>query len=152
MLLIICETSFILTQYANCILISGGIDNQVPLFTITDTKLYVPVVTLSIQKNVKLLDQLKSGLKITINWKKYQSKVSIQARNQYLDYLIDPRFEGLNTLFLLLFENNAHRTSYKGYFLTTVEMKDFNVMIVGKNFSTSQYKMIKEHIIASEKL
>ena len=134
MLLIICETSFILTQYANCILISGGIDNQVPLFTITDTKLYVPVVTLSIQKNVKLLDQLKSGLKITINWKKYQSKVSIQARNQYLDYLIDPRFEGLNTLFLLLFENNAHRTSYKGYFLTTVEMKDFNVMIVGKNF------------------
>ena len=134
MLLIICETSFILTQYANCILISGGIDNQVPLFTITDTKVYVPVVTLSIQKNVKLLDQLKSGLKITINWKKYQSKVSIQARNQYLDYLIDPRFEGLNTLFLLLFENNAHRTSYKGYFLTTVEMKDFNVMTVGKNF------------------
>ena len=77
---------------------------------------------------------MKSGLKITINWKKYQPKVSIQARNQYLDYLTDPRFEGSNTLFLLLFENNAHRPSYKGYFLTTVEMKDFNVMIVGKNF------------------
>ena len=49
-------------------------------FAITDTKLYVPVVTLSSQDNVKLLDQLKSGFKRTINWNKYQSKVSTERK------------------------------------------------------------------------
>ena len=90
--LINCEINLILTWSANFILISGGIDDQVPIFPITDTKLYVPVVPLSTQENVKLLDQLKSGFKRTINWNKYQSKATIQAQNQYLDYLIDPSF------------------------------------------------------------
>ena len=55
-------------------------------FAITDTKFYVPVVTLSTQDNAKLLQQLKLGFKRTINWNKYQSKVSIQAPNPYLDF------------------------------------------------------------------
>ena len=41
--------------------------NQEPTFLITDTKLYVPVVTLSTQDNAKLLEELKSGFKRTIN-------------------------------------------------------------------------------------
>ena len=41
-------------------------------FSITDTKLYDPVVTLSTPGNVKLLEQLKSGFKKTINWNKYE--------------------------------------------------------------------------------
>ena len=53
-------------------------------FKIIDTKLYVPIVTLSIQDNPKLLQQLKSGFKTTINWKKYQTKVSTEGVNQYL--------------------------------------------------------------------
>ena len=64
-------------------------------FAVTDTKLYVPVVTLSTEDNAKLLQQLKSGFKRTINWKKYQSKGTIQAQSTYLDYLIDPVLEGL---------------------------------------------------------
>ena len=48
-------------------LIAGTAANQVPKFKVTDTKPYVPVVTLSTQDNVKLLKQLESGLKITIN-------------------------------------------------------------------------------------
>ena len=64
-------------------------------FAVTDTKLYVPVVTLSTQDNAKLLQQLKSGFKRTIYWKKYQSKGTIQAQSTYLDYLIDPVLEGL---------------------------------------------------------
>ena len=63
--------------------------NQVPIFIITDTKLYVPVVTSSTQDNAKLLEQLKSGFKKTINWNKYQSKTTTQAQKQYLDYLIE---------------------------------------------------------------
>ena len=61
-------------------------------FSITNTKLYFPVVTLSTQDSTKLLEQLKSGFKRTINWNKYQSKVSTQRKNQYLDYLINPTF------------------------------------------------------------
>ena len=54
-----CEINLILTWSENCILISGGIDNTEPKFAITDTKIYVPVVTLSTYKNVKLLRQSK---------------------------------------------------------------------------------------------
>ena len=64
----------------------------------TDTKLYDPVVTLSTQDNTKLL-QLKSGFKRTINWNRYQLKVSPERQNQYLDFLIDPSFQGVNTIF-----------------------------------------------------
>ena len=52
--------------------------NQIPTFTITGTKLYVPVVTFSTPDNAKLLQQLKPGFKRTINWNKYQSKVTVQ--------------------------------------------------------------------------
>ena len=118
------EVNFILTWSKHCILISGGIDNQVTKFAIIDTKTYVPVVTLSIQEKVKPLDQLKSGLKRTISWNKYQSEVSIQTQNQYLNYLIDPGFQGTDRLFVLSFENNAHQTSYMHYFLPTATIKD----------------------------
>ena len=103
-----CEINLILTWSEDCILISGSIDNQLPKFIITDIKHYVPVVTSLPQENVRLLDQLKSGFKRKINWNRYQSKVSIQAQNQYLDYLVDPSFQGVNRLSVLSFQNNAH--------------------------------------------
>ena len=73
MTLINCEVNLILTWYINC-LVTGTMANQVLTFTITDTKLYVPVVNLF----AKLLEQLKSGFKRTINWNIYQSKVTTQ--------------------------------------------------------------------------
>ena len=128
------EINFILTWSVNCVIIPTAVANQGATFAITNTKLYIPVETLLIQENVKVLDQLKSGFKRTINWNKYQSKVSIQAQKQCLDYLIDPSFQGVNKRFVLLFENNAHQTSYNRYFLLTVEIKEYNVIIDGKNF------------------
>ena len=110
--LINCEINLILTWSEDYILISGGIDDQAPKFAITDTKFYVPVVTLLVQANVKLLDQLKHVFKKS-NWNKYQSKVSTQTKSQNLDYLVDPSFQGVNRFFVLSFENNAYRTSYK---------------------------------------
>ena len=62
-------------------------------FKITDTNLYVPVVTLSTQDNVKLLKQIESGFEITMNWNKYQSKKTNQTRNRYLDFSIEPSFQ-----------------------------------------------------------
>ena len=108
--------------------------NQVLTFTITDTKLYVLVITLSTQHNTKLLDQLNSGFKRKINWNKYQSKRTTQAQNPYLDFLIDPSFQGVNSLFVLLFEDINVQDSYKRYFIPTTEMKDYNVMIDAKIF------------------
>ena len=49
-------------------------------FTITNAKIYVPVVTLSTQDNTKLLVQLRPGLKKTIKWNKYQSNVQKQTK------------------------------------------------------------------------
>ena len=72
-------------------------------FAIIDTKLHVPVVNLSIQDNGKLLQQLKSSFKGTVNWNRYQSKVITQTQNPYLNYLI---FFDVNRLFVLLIENN----------------------------------------------
>ena len=72
----------ILNWSANCFTVANAIDSQVRTFSITDAKFYVAVVTLSTQNNIKLLDQLKSGFKITINWNKYQSKTTIQTQSQ----------------------------------------------------------------------
>ena len=87
-------------------------------------------MNLSVQGNEKLLQQLKTGFKRTIN---YQSEQTLQTRNRFLNYLTDPSFQGINRLFVLSFENGTHRRSYRQYFLLTVEIKDCNVMNDGKN-------------------
>ena len=69
------------------------------------------MVTLSTQGNVKSLPQLKSRFKRTISWNKYLPKPELLARNQNLNYLIQPSFQGINRLFVLAFENDAQRTS-----------------------------------------
>ena len=80
------------------------------------------------------MQQLKSGLKTTFNWNKYQSKVTVQEQNRYLDFLIDPSFQIVNRPFVLSFENNGGRTSYTRYYLPLVEIKGYNVMIYIRNF------------------
>ena len=67
--LINCEINLILTWSARCFITNASIAGQEPIFTVTDTKLYVPAVTLSTQDNAKLLQQLKSGFKRTIHQK-----------------------------------------------------------------------------------
>ena len=71
--LINCEVNLILTWSENCVIIYTKDANQNSTYVITETKLYVPVVTLSTQHNTKLLEQLKSVFKTTINWNKYQN-------------------------------------------------------------------------------
>ena len=134
MSLINCEVEIILTWSENCVIVSTNIINQNPTFTITETNLHVPVVTLSTQDNSKLLPQLKSGFKITISWNKYLSKPELLAQNANLNHLIEPSFQGVNRLFVLAFENDAQRTSDKRCYIPNVEIKDYNVMIDGKNF------------------
>ena len=107
--LINCEVNLILKWSPTCI-ISAAIGET--KFKITDAKLYVAVVTLLTQDNAKLLQQLKSGFKRTINWKKYESSIKTYVQNRYLNQLVDPVFEGGNRLFVLSFENEDDRTSH----------------------------------------
>ena len=91
--LINCEVELILTWSAYCIIISTNVANQVPTLTITETNLYVPLVTLSTQDNAKLFPQSKSGFKRTIIWNKYLPKPELLAQNANLNHLIEPSFQ-----------------------------------------------------------
>ena len=121
MLLINCEISVMLNWSKKCFLVAGTAANQEPKFTITDTRLYVQVVALTIHDNVKLLKQPESGFKRTINWKKHQSKITTQTQNGYIDFLIDPGFHEVNRILVLSFEILNDRESYKRYFLPKSE-------------------------------
>ena len=102
--LINCEVELIMTWFKDCVLIDkltrdayyeadprvSEINNpENAIFQITDTKLYAPVVSLSKENDIKLLEQLKSGSKRTIKWNKYRSQMTIQPQNNNLNYLID---------------------------------------------------------------
>ena len=93
--LINCEINLILTWSENCVLTSkatrdadpdpnpavAAIDNPTnATVKITDTKLYVPAVTLSTENEKKLLGQLRAGLKRTIKWNKYRSEMTNQNK------------------------------------------------------------------------
>ena len=87
MSLVNCKISLQLKRSKLFIVVPGTANYQNRNFQINDT-LYVPIATLSTQENIKLLKQLESGFKRTINWHKYLAKTTNQARNRYLDYLI----------------------------------------------------------------
>ena len=117
-----CEINLILTWSSPCV-ITNSIGTET--LAIIDTKLYVTVLTLiNSRYSAKLLQLLKSDFKRTVNWNKYQSKVLMERQNQNLDYLVDPSFQRVDRLFVLSFEDNAHRTRDTGYFLPKVEVKD----------------------------
>ena len=150
--LINCEIELILAwsksyALADMIVIAAGNNKDPPAivattgleFQIKDTKLYVPVVTLSNENDNKFLEQLKSGFKGTTKWNKYRSQTTIQSNDSNLNYLIYPAFTNVKRLFVLSFErieeNNVkkyHRDSLSHYYVPNVEIKDFNVLIDGK--------------------
>ena len=110
--LINCAIHLILTWSTNCVISSAAGETK---FAITNTKPYVPIVTLSTQDNTKLLKQLKPGFKRTVNFNKYQSKVSTERQKQNLDFLFGRSFQGVNRLFVLSFENEYDRKGHTKY-------------------------------------
>ena len=114
--LVNCEINLMLNWSEKCVRASNTAANEQTKFAITNTELYVPFVSYSSQYNAKLLQQLKLGFKRTINWNKYQSKITAQVPNPYLDYLFEPSFWGVNRHFVLSFEHFNDRRVHTKYF------------------------------------
>ena len=90
---------------------------------------------------------VKEGFKRTIFWNKYRSEITAQAKSNNLDYLIDPTFININRLFVLSFKNGDNdptRDSFKKYYMSLVEIKDFNVLIDNKPFFDQPVKKKQE--------
>ena len=153
--LINCETNLILTRSENCVLTSKTTRDAVPaqggnhavaavnnsanaILKMKDTKLYVPVVTLSTKDDNSFLEQLKSGFKRSIKWNKYRSEMTNQTKTNHLNHLMDPTSTKINRSFVLSFENEEDSTSFSKYYVPKVEIKDFNVLIDGKSFLMCQ--------------
>ena len=140
-----CEIELILTWSKSCALADMTVravenDNDPPEivaptgleFQITDTKLYVPVVTLPKENDKKPLEQLKLEFKIAIKWNKYRLQMTLQPQNNNVNYLFDSPFTKVQRLFVLSFErieeNNVNKDQtdpFSHYYVPNVEIKDF---------------------------
>ena len=141
--LINCEVSLELKWDKNSVITSQQIGQNLDggntaaptnaALAINDCKLYVPVVTLSKDNEIKLLTNLKSGFKTEIIWNKYMSQISMQPANNNLNILIDPTFTNVNRLFVIAYQldvnNNDNRKSFSQFYLPSVMNKDYNVII-----------------------
>ena len=157
--LISCEVSLELKWNKNCVITSlkrRQVDASPPpvldgaptgaTFAINNCKLYVPVVTLSKDDEIKLLTNLKSGFTREIIWNKYRSQMSTEAINNNLNILIDPTFTNVNKLFVLTYPigNNNDRQSYSHFYLPSIMVKDYNVIIDELAFFDLPIKTEKE--------
>ena len=104
-------------------------------FTTTDTKLYVTIVTLKIEDNVKLSKLLSEGFKRSIYWNEFKI-IFKNYNNEYIRERLDASFQGVNKLFVLAYasgDNVTNENSYKKYFLPRLKIKNYNIEIDGKN-------------------
>ena len=137
--LICCEVSLELKWNKNCVITSlerrqvgARPINNAPTgatLIINDCKLYIPVVTLSKDDEIKLLTNLKSRFTREIEWNKYRSQMSTEEENNNLNILIDPTFTNVNRLFVLAYQIADDRQSFSEFYLPKVMVKDFDVII-----------------------
>ena len=72
---------------------------------------------------------LKTGIDIDFEWKRYKTQIINQPATNNLNFLIDPTFNNVNRLFVLAFPNAEVRSSFSKYYMPNVEIKDYNVLI-----------------------
>ena len=136
-----CKVELSLKWYERCLLTAAN----TATFRITDAKLYVAIVTLSIEDNSKLTKLLNERFKRPIYWNEYKvtpnKVVEIAAVNdvKYIEELLDSSCQGVKRLFVLAYNNTAGNDqvsvdSYKKYFLPSVKIDHYNIEIYGRNF------------------
>ena len=139
MLLINCKVHLEINWIEDCILSSAGNSAK---FEITDAKLHVPIVTLSTKDSVNLTKQLSEGFKRSVYWNNYQTKPAIVIEKGTNIYkLLNASFQGVRRLFVLAYvvaagaaNDEAGIKDNKKYFLPRGEIKNYNVLIDGRNF------------------
>ena len=120
-----------------CVLSTAADD---AVFVINDTKLYIPVVTLSKEDNKDFIEQQNKGFQRSIYWNEYKTKEQEEAGNanatKYIN--LDPSFQGVNRLFLMAYsranDNQATRNGQRKYYLPRIDLKKYNVIINERNF------------------
>ena len=136
-----CKTELSLNWIEKCLLTTAN----TAIFKITDAKLYVPIVTLPAEDNVKLLKLLSKGFKRIVCWNEYKvidNKIVQIANNneeKYIRELLDSSWQVLKRLFVLAYnnkegDNKVSVDSYKKYFLPRVKIENYNIEIDGRNF------------------
>ena len=128
--------------------VNGNNDDDI-IFTIKDTKLYVSVSTLSARDNKKLSKLLRKGFERSVYWNEYKTKSENKNTTNEYRYFLKSNFVGVDRLFILIYTNetnNAKRLSAQKYYLPKGKIKNYNVIINGKNFLWStnwfRYKTI----------
>ena len=132
--LINCKVELSLSCNPNCVLSNLVGDST---FTITDAKLYVPIVTLSAEDNAKLSKLLREGFKRSVYWNKYI--IIPNNQNDYMRELLDSSYQGVKRLFVLASRdrggaNRVAADAHRRYFLPRFEVKNYNIEIEGRNF------------------
>ena len=144
--LINCKVELSLKWYENCILSSAG---TAATFTITDTKLYVPVVTLKTEDNVKVSKLLSKEFKRSVYWNKYKIILKDYAANSNIRERFDASFQGVNKLFVLPYlygDNITNKNAFIKYFLPSLKIKNYNIEIDGRNlYDQSVNGLIKKY-------
>ena len=136
--LINCKVELKLIWTKHCVLSAAGNndDNNI-VFTIKDTKLYVPVVTLSARDNQKLSKLLSKGFERSVYWNEYKTKSGTKIQQMNIDIFSKSNFVVANGSFVLVYTteaNNAKRFNAWKYYLFKVIIKNYNVIINGRNF------------------
>ena len=137
--LVNCKVDLELSWTKDCVISSNNAaaDNVVS-FKNTDTKLYVPIVTLSTKYNSNLTKQLNDGFKRTVYWNEYKAvPATADAANDPYTKTLDASFHGVNRLLVLGFANGNNdptRNEYRNYYLPRVDITKYNVLIAGRNF------------------
>ena len=132
--LINCKIKLNLTWKKECVL-STGDDNAGSI--INDTKLFVPVVTLSKEDNKSFIEQQNKGFPRSIYWNKYKTKeINEDADANVFKYInLDPSFQGVNRLFVMAYNRaNGQPTRNGQYYLPRIDLEKHNVIIDGRNF------------------
>ena len=157
--LINCKIKLNLIWKKECVL-STDDDNAV--FIINDTKMYVPVVTLSKEDNKDFIEQQNKGFQRSIYWNEYKTKeINEDADAHVFKYInLDPSFQGVNTLFVMAY-NRANgqptRNGRRKYYLPRIDLEKYNVIIDGRNFydnpiesDIEKYRELKKVMIGKE--
>ena len=151
MSLINCKIYLELNWIEDCILSSAGNSAK---FAITDAKLHVPIVTLSTKDSGNLVKQLNEGFKRSVYYNSYETKPAKVIEQKNIYKLLSGSFPGVKRLFVLAYfiaaDNNADQKSgikdNKKYFLPRGEIKNYNVLIDGRNFYDQQINdIIKQY-------